>query len=149
MNMKGSIPFSWENKPGVRKGNHHENVAVERWRPAVQDNSSTKERRLPPPPFETSNKTTCHDLGLPLPPCVFQHNLRSGSRRSKDGDDPFLMAYKECTKSNKKGSLMGKKSFIRSCKYSSNVRDDSIVRVSQIPMSNSEGKRFEGFKNKD
>ncbi|KAK1437107.1 hypothetical protein QVD17_02892 [Tagetes erecta] len=136
MNMQGNVPFSWENKPGVRKGDNRENLAKEGWRKVVQDESAAKAGRLPPPPCENSNKTTCHDLGLPLPPCVFQPNLRSGSRRSKDGDDPFLMAYKECTKSKKKGGLVKKKYFLGSCKHSCSVRDDSIVRVSHVPMSN-------------
>ncbi|KAI3732959.1 hypothetical protein L1987_64172 [Smallanthus sonchifolius] len=140
MNTQGNIPFSWENKPGVRKSRRQDDLAKEPegWiRVAVHDNSSAKETRLPPPPCEhTSNKTTSRDLGLPLPPCVFQPNyLRSGSRRSNDGDDPFLMAYKECTKSSKNGTLIRKKPFLGSCKYSCSVRDDSIVRVSQIPMS--------------
>lgn len=158
----GNIPFSWENRPGVRKDGQDSlagerwNVAVqdnsstgEGWRVAVQDNSSAPEGRrkisLPPPPCENSNKAIYHDIGLPLPPCAFQPPLKSSSRRSKD-DDPFLMAYKECTKSNKKGTLTRKNSFLGSCKYTCSVRDDSIVRLSHIPMSNSDGKRSEGVK---
>ncbi|KAI3736514.1 hypothetical protein L2E82_26322 [Cichorium intybus] len=168
---QGNIPFSWENRPGVRKdgqenvvgrGRRKEvHVSKEGRRKEVYDSWATKEGRmkeehdtkeerrklsLPPPPCEHSNKAARHDIGLPLPPCTFQPPLRSLSRRSKD-DDPFLMAYKECTKSNKKGTLMRTNSFLGSCKYSCSVRDDSIVRVSHIPpMSNSDRKRFEGVK---
>lgn len=152
---QGNIPFSWENKPGVRKDGQ-KNLDGEEWVVVVQNNSSTKEGKLPPPPSEKSNKAIFHDIGLPLPPCAFQPPLRSNSRRSKDlrsssrrskDDDPFLMAYKECTKSNKKGNLMRSNSFLGSCKHSCSVRDDSIVKVSHISSSNSDQKRFEGVKN--
>ncbi|MFS7978003.1 hypothetical protein Hanom_Chr10g00910581 [Helianthus anomalus] len=160
MNTQGNIPFTWENRPGVRKDysstkegrlppppcKDHDNFSTrEGRRVSLHDNSSTKEGRLPPPPYENLNKATCQDLGLPLPPCVFQPRLKSSlSRRSNKDDDPFLMAYKECTKSHKKSSLMRKNSLFGSCKYSCNLRDDSIVRVSQIPVSNtnSDGKRL-------
>ncbi|KAI3685867.1 hypothetical protein L6452_35128 [Arctium lappa] len=128
---QGNIPFSWENRPGVRKDN------------IFAGEERRKQLHLPPPPCEKA--ATCDDDhigGLPLPPCAFQPPLRSSSsRRSKD-DDPFLIAYKECTKSNKKGPLMRKNSFLGSCKHSCTVRDDSIVRVSHIPTSNPDRRRI-------
>ncbi|KAI3760722.1 hypothetical protein L1987_51121 [Smallanthus sonchifolius] len=100
MNTPANIPFSWENTPGVRKDPCHENLAGDRWRVAVHDNSSTGERRR----VGIHDNSSTEEGRLPPPPCVSQPRLRSSSRRSKD-DDPFLMAYKECTKSNKKVSL--------------------------------------------
>lgn len=143
---QGSIPFSWENRPGVCKDGQdnlamasrsvveHDNFYTkDETRVSLHRNSSTKEGN--------TDKAISHDIGLPLPPCAFhQPSLKSSSRRIKD-DDPFLMAYKECTKSNKKGTLTRKNSLLGSCKLSCNVRDDSIVRVSHVPMSNSDRKR--------
>ncbi|KVH98728.1 hypothetical protein Ccrd_023045 [Cynara cardunculus var. scolymus] len=149
--MEGNIPFSWENKPGIRKDKI---FAGEGRGKVVQDISSTTQGRrklpLPPLPCENSDKATCvddddHHIRIPLPPCAFPPPSRSSSRRSK-ADDPFLIAYKECTKSNKKGTLMRKNSFLASCKHSCSVRDDSIVRVSHIPTSNADRKRLEGVK---
>ncbi|KAI3806653.1 hypothetical protein L1987_22565 [Smallanthus sonchifolius] len=132
----------------------HDSSSSLRWRLTVHENSSTREGRRvavhDSSSTEEGRSVSVHDSSsteegrLPPPPCVFQPRIRSSSRRSKD-DDPFLMAYKECTKSNKKGTLMRKTSIFGSCKYYCSVRDESIVRVSQIPMSNSDGKRFQGF----
>lgn len=114
----------------------HDNFYTEdETRVSLHRNSSTKEGN--------TNKAISHDMGLPLPPCAFrQPSLKSSSRRIKD-DDPFLMAYKKCTKSNKQGTLTRKNSFLGSCKVSCSVRDDSIVRVSHVPLSNSDRKRFD------
>ncbi|KAL4585044.1 hypothetical protein LXL04_009657 [Taraxacum kok-saghyz] len=156
--FQGNIPYSWENRPGVRKetlagGGRRKDVQNKEGRRKEEEHEhehDTKEKSrkvsLPPPPCENSNKAACHDIDLPLPPCTFQPPMRSLSRKCKD-DDPFLIAYKECTKSNKKGTLMRNNSFLGSCKYSCSVRDDSIVRVSHIPpMSNLDRKSFQGGK---
>ncbi|GJU62487.1 hypothetical protein Tco_1244322 [Tanacetum coccineum] len=146
---QGSIPFSWENRPGVCKDGQ-QNLAMESRSVVVHDNSHTKDemrvslhRNSSTKEGNTNKTIISHDIGLPLPPCAFhQPSLKSSSRRIKD-DDPFLMAYKECTKSNKKGTLTRKNSLLGSCKLSCSVRDDSIVRVSNVPMSNSDRKRFD------
>ncbi|GJX46143.1 glycine-rich protein [Tanacetum coccineum] len=108
---QGSIPFSWENRPGVCKDGQ-QNLAMESRSVVVHDNSHTKDemrvslhRNSSTKEGNTNKTIISHDIGLPLPPCAFhQPSLKSSSRRIKD-DDPFLMAYKECTKSNKKGKL--------------------------------------------
>ncbi|GMH13651.1 hypothetical protein Nepgr_015492 [Nepenthes gracilis] len=61
-------------------------------------------RDLPPPPCCRLQKAKVHDLQIPLPPCIFQPSLTRYSGISwcfwKKEKDPFLAAYKECTKSN-------------------------------------------------
>ncbi|GMJ15261.1 hypothetical protein HRI_005195300 [Hibiscus trionum] len=129
---QGKVPFSWENKPGVCK---------ETSQPQVFEQDYTLQKLPPPPCRSESGKISVHDIEIPLPPCVFQPPLRTCSRRSlkKTDDDPFLAAYKECTKKGKKHgghALFGlNKCFSGfSCKRSCSVRDDNIVRVSQIPL---------------
>ncbi|KAK8625912.1 hypothetical protein V6N13_057069 [Hibiscus sabdariffa] len=113
------MALSWENKPAICK----ETGQLE----------DCRMQKLPPPPCGSeSGKIWLHDIGIPLPPCVFQPPC---SRRSlkKTEVDPFLAAYKECTKSTKKyGGLKGFFSF--SCTRSCSVRDDNIIRVSQLPL---------------
>lgn len=134
-----NIPFSWENEPGVSKA-----VA------APHD----RHRKLPLPPCPAENsRVSYHDLQIPLPPCAFQPPLRSSSKKGikKNIDDPFLIAYKEVTKSthNHKGKSSGAKKgdqrfggvmknvSIFSCKSSCGVADDNLVRLSQLPISRS------------
>ncbi|PQP93470.1 pre-mRNA-processing protein 40A isoform X1 [Prunus yedoensis var. nudiflora] len=130
----GKVPFSWENKPGVSK--------------ATQPPHPYRE--LPPPPCpcgEAPPKLSLQDFHLPLPPCTFQPLSRSSSTKAfRKHEDPFLVAFQECTKppegkakdkttsSNKYrfrselGSWFG---FGLSCKQSSSVRDDSLsARIS-------------------
>lgn len=132
-----NIPFSWENEPGVSKAaapphdqnHHHEHAAPP---------------KLPPPPCPPeSSRVSYHDLQIPLPPCAFQPPSRSSSKKGvkKMDDDPFLIAYREVTKSTRKGkggSVMKKNMSIFSCKQSScSVAEDSVVRFSQLPISKS------------
>ncbi|XP_039009757.1 uncharacterized protein LOC120138323 [Hibiscus syriacus] len=124
------VPFSWENKPGICKETGQLQVFEE----------DCSLQKLPPPPCRSeSGNISMHDIEIPLPPCVFQPPLRTSSGRSlkKTENDPFLAAYKECTKSTKKGKKDGsglKRLFSFSCKRSCSVRDDNIVRVSQLPL---------------
>ncbi|OAY51045.1 hypothetical protein MANES_05G183500v8 [Manihot esculenta] len=136
---KGNVPFSWEKKPGVSK-------AI-----SQMFHSEADFVKLPPPPCLIENQSparvSTHDIQIPLPPCTFQPPSRSSSRKGglKKQEDPFLAAYKECTKStsdsNKKtgGKLcrnvgLRKGMFSLSCKNSCSVRDDNLVRVShQVP----------------
>lgn len=133
-----NIPFSWENEPGVSKA-------------AAAAAPNQLEGPLPPPPSKkSSTRATYHDMQIPLPPCAFQPPLRSSSKKGlKKTDDPFLIAYKEVTKSTKKGKFSGteeskgdqirfgimKNISIFSCKQSSCGVDDSVVRLSQLPIS--------------
>lgn len=123
-----NIPFSWENEPGVSKA-------------AAPPHAPPK---LPPPPCPPeSSRVSYHDLQIPLPPCAFQPPSRSSSKKGvkKMDDDPFLIAYREVTKSTRKGkggSVTKKNLSIFSCKQSScSVAEDSVVRFSHLPISKS------------
>ncbi|GFQ00903.1 hypothetical protein PHJA_002234200 [Phtheirospermum japonicum] len=139
VHSQGNIAFSWENKPGVSKvtrQDHHHNRAP---------------RKLPPPPCPPVNaRVWVPDLQIPLPPCPFQPPPRRSSRKGlKKMDDPFLIAYKEVTKSTKKGKSLGgnkgdqehgvmKNMSIFSCKQSSCIVDEnSTIRLSQHSISRS------------
>ncbi|KAF3663018.1 putative phytosulfokines 3-like [Capsicum annuum] len=99
-------------------------------------------------------------MKIPPPPCYYERPprlIRSSSRRGfkKQDDDPFYIAYKECTKTSRKGKVVddfrnddcfvGMKmnknymSSLFSCKHSCGVRDDSVVMInlSHIPISRS------------
>lgn len=142
----GNVPFSWEKKPGESKA-----VA------AQTDNHHVPPPKLPPPPCPS--RVSVSDIQIPLPPCAFPS--RSNSKRGlKKMDDPFLIAYKEVTKSTKKGkalyggnsnnnSKLGdqaglgliKSMSIFSCKQSSpssHVAENSVVRLSKLPISRSQ-----------
>ncbi|OMO70852.1 hypothetical protein COLO4_28461 [Corchorus olitorius] len=139
VHSQGNVPFSWENKPGVCK---------------MTSQDCLKEdfflQKLPPPPCppetaRVSISNSIQDNKIPPPPGAFQPPSRSSSRRGlKKSDDPFLAAYKECTKSTNKGKLaknvngggsgnLKKGVFSFSCKQSCSVRDDNLVRISQLP----------------
>ncbi|KAF6136900.1 hypothetical protein GIB67_018939 [Kingdonia uniflora] len=125
------IAFSWENKLGVMNTNQEDLVDIDKPLP------------LPPPPFlRDSPKVVGHrkfrDLLIARPPS------RNSSRKAVtkgDQDDPFLAAYKECTKSvklskdRKKGSAPWKErnGSIFSCKHSCGIKEDNLVRVSHGP----------------
>ncbi|KAM2593080.1 hypothetical protein TB1_042284 [Malus domestica] len=132
-----NVPFSWENKPGVSKLSHR------------QTHRDRKDYLPPPPcPYEPSSKLSFHDFQLPLPPCTFQQPLSRSSSSKALRDDPFLVAFQECTKPGPKDkgktSSLPRKYGVRSgfgrwfgfgfsCKRSSSVRDYSLVRVSRLP----------------
>lgn len=83
-----SVPFAWENEPGVSKVMANEK---QEWR--------SLSLRLPPPPCpQGSARFSVHDdIQIPLPPCAFQPPSRSSSKKGLD-EDPFFAAFKECTK---------------------------------------------------
>src|ERR1044072_2842794 len=105
---QGSIPFSWEDKPGVCKTP----LAITKKPPFT----------LPPPPpthlnISRKKNLEIQDKKIPLPPFLSQPPLRSTSGKGfRWQEDPFLVAYKECTKiergckivdKNKKGHVVG------------------------------------------
>ncbi|PIN11612.1 hypothetical protein CDL12_15797 [Handroanthus impetiginosus] len=104
---------------------------------------SASRPKLPPPPCPPENsRVSFRDLQIPLPPCAFQPPSRSSSKKGlKKIDDPFWIAYKEVTKSTRKGGQglgLTKNMSIFSCKKSScSVAEDSVVRLSQLPISRS------------
>ncbi|KAL9666292.1 hypothetical protein QQ045_000620 [Rhodiola kirilowii] len=159
--QRTTVAFSWENKPGVSKvvatdeeeredGGGYKIVAINKL-------------PLPPCPSDKPNKFKLHQgepLHVPLPPSAFdQRPLRSLSKRGfKIEDDPFLMAYKECTKSSRSqrkssSSWSSKSSHVKtllgyfSCKASSrSVRDGSTVRSPQPIPSPSDIDELDAYK---
>ncbi|KAJ0086508.1 hypothetical protein Patl1_08784 [Pistacia atlantica] len=133
-----SVPFSWENEPGVSKVITNEE---QQWR--------SLSLRLPPPPCpKDSARFTVHDIQIPLPPCAFQPPSRSSSKKGLD-QDPFFVAFKECTKTSTtttKSKLLPK--LISSnrkrgifnffCTRSCSVIDDNLMKISQLPCKKDE-----------
>lgn len=141
------ITFSWEKKPGVSKeiDSHGENL--------IQiEHDQFLPKLLPPPPIcSTEVRNPVHDFQIPLPPCAFQPPYyRTSSKKGLwvQDEDPFLAAYKECTKnqksakrnrkltkagsSNSESRLKKCMSFF-SCKRSCSVRDNNLVRITHFP----------------
>ncbi|KAK7383250.1 hypothetical protein VNO78_28924 [Psophocarpus tetragonolobus] len=140
------ITFSWEKKPGVSKVSstpHGENQV-----PKQQEFLE----KLPPPPCtpeEANHKNPLLDYQIPLPPCAFQPPYyRTSSKRGLwvQSKDPFLAAFKECTK-NQKGAKVNKKLikdgiesrvrksisfFSISCTRSCTVHDTNLVTISHL-----------------
>lgn len=136
---KGQVPFAWENKPGIRKEDTN--------RGANEDDNKGKrggKMKLPPPPYlqsESGRASPVNLQNIPLPPCAFQSPIsRSCSKLDayKEEDDPFLIAYRKCINGSGSTKRIHKKRnssvSVLSCKHSCSVRDDSIVRISQLPI---------------
>ncbi|KAK1366939.1 Pre-mRNA-processing protein [Heracleum sosnowskyi] len=132
VHSKGQVPFAWENQPGIRKKDMYRD----------EEAMNGGLMKLPPPPVQQPEgiKAISVDLqNIPLPPCTFLPPIsRNGSKRDVQ-DDPFLAAYNKCTNSREntgRRTPMKKKNgvYILSCKRSCSVRDDSIVRISQLPI---------------
>ncbi|KAM1175025.1 hypothetical protein FF1_027504 [Malus domestica] len=151
-----SIPFSWEAKPGVSKviANQEDNCPAELGFHALSFFSDQGQHSGDSPKPKMLDH---HEIKIPPPPCPI---LRAPSRSSSTKGlrwnteaDPFLLAFKECTKSTstlnydsgKLGSENSKKVFgliprvkksrfsMFSCKSSCDVRDDNLVKLSQLP----------------
>lgn len=136
---QGSVPFSWEDQPGVCKATHQE-CPIDIRLHALKLISS----QSPSAPA----KVSADDIkNIPLPPCPIQPPRRSNSKKQEEVD-PFLVAYKECTKVNVKsgkasseskkgnctlGSKLRKTKSIFSCKNSSEVEQGNILKLSQLP----------------
>lgn len=160
IHSRRTVPtFSWEEKPGISKPKTTKAAEDQEYNRSAA--SEAFEVKLPPPPGPTEKyRASFHEFQIPLPPCAFQppQLIRRNSSRRKN-DDPFLIAYIECTKSSKSiksqklaagdddsaaaagGGLMKKKnmSVFSNCKNSSScsVVDDSIIKISQLPISRS------------
>lgn len=134
VHSQGNVPFSWEKKPGISKETTQTKCLME----------DDFVLRLPPPPVISARLSVHDDLLLPPPPGVLPRSTSAKGLRKHDDEDPFLAAFKECTRSTKKGKSahrFGLRSGLRSlftvapCKSHGNcsVRDDNLVRVSQLP----------------
>ncbi|KAF4375181.1 hypothetical protein F8388_017327 [Cannabis sativa] len=129
---QGSIPFSWEDKPGISK--------VAQQNPRVQALDLTSSPSPSPSISNTNNDLV--KLKIPLPPCPTPSQPPSRSNSAKGlkwQEDPFLLAYKECTKpqkkgNNKKASKVRKTMFMYfSCKSSCDVRNENFVKLPTLP----------------
>ncbi|KAF5747284.1 hypothetical protein HS088_TW05G00004 [Tripterygium wilfordii] len=138
----GSIPFSWEDSPGVSKvithSHHHNNNVHDYETPPCS--IIKKASSIPPPP--------CPSLLMQQPPR--RSRSAKGFGRLWQLEDPFLAAYKECTKrtsttahagdpdhktSSKKSFKSMKSNLVFSCKTTSScdVRNDNLVRLIDLP----------------
>ncbi|KAJ4844201.1 hypothetical protein Tsubulata_000882 [Turnera subulata] len=146
---QGSIPFSWEDSPGISKAaiNHHQDC------PMVV--SPVHSASLSPSSSVPSSMPPVSDVkNIPLPPCTkLEPPRRSISLKGFRWwqEDPFLAAYRECTKdvgncklpSERKksntaaaGSKLTRRSttkFMFSCKNSWDVTEDNFVSLSNLP----------------
>lgn len=115
---KGNVPFSWEEKPGISKKICFQDVQPLPLHSVHEDSEFDDLGKIPPPP-------PCR-----VQPCSLRNASTKGSRCE---EDPFLEAYKECTKSVKKGKLVAKKSklFGFLCKSfdSCEIRDASVFKL--------------------
>ncbi|KAF9678161.1 hypothetical protein SADUNF_Sadunf07G0006100 [Salix dunnii] len=135
---QGSIPFSWEDSPGISKFIHTVDIGL--------NPVSISSPILIPHDSDTSCKVILgsHGMKIPLPPRA-SANIEP-PRRSKSlkgfrwwQEDPFLAAYKECTKDARNGRLSSeskkqrKSRLIFSCKNSCDVQDDNLVMLANFP----------------
>ncbi|KAJ8765594.1 hypothetical protein K2173_014716 [Erythroxylum novogranatense] len=151
VNSQGSIPFSWEDSPGVSKLTmiHPVPIDVDLHGVGVisapQLPKSPSSRRV----FESFPQVSSEEeKRIPLPPCPKpQAPCRSSSLKGFKWwqEDPFFAAYKECTKNVKSRKLTGenktrtvvsktkkgKLSF--SCKNSCDVQENNMVRLPNLP----------------
>lgn len=140
---QGSIPFSWEDKPGISKVTNQAEYPLD-YRVEALDLTSSSSSLLSNGSKVSSSYS---DLKIPLPPCpISQPPSRSSSAKGlKWQEDPFLMAYKECTKppkkgkppsdkQNKKGSKGRRSMFMYfSCKNSCEVSNENLVKLPRLP----------------
>ncbi|KAK3231189.1 hypothetical protein Dsin_003070 [Dipteronia sinensis] len=140
------VHFSWENEPGVSKTLNQ----------GSPNDGRYPLKLLPPPPClksENARVSVHHDMKIPLPPS--RSFSRKSSSRKEQLEDPFMVALKECTKSNtqkghksyeKNGHVVSawlkkkQKGFFNfSCKHSCSVVDDKFVNKNyQLPLKKNE-----------
>ncbi|KAE8695973.1 Detected protein of unknown function [Hibiscus syriacus] len=118
---QGNVPFSWEDKPGVSKSSKVSYCPIGVGSYALTSKILVHEEKVPPPP--------------PFSKQPFLKRSASVKALRWPERDPFLAAYIECTKSggNDKLSSEIRKKISVSCRESSDVRDDKLVRFSNLP----------------
>ncbi|KAE8000014.1 hypothetical protein FH972_004386 [Carpinus fangiana] len=130
VDSQGSVPFSWEDQPGVCKATHHQECPIDIRLHALKLTSS-----------QSPIASTPAKKNIPPPPCPIQPPRRSNSKKQEEVD-PFLVAYNQCTKvvksESKKanctlGSKLRKTKSIFSCKNSCEVEQGNILKLSQLP----------------
>ncbi|KAL4644562.1 hypothetical protein ACB092_02G173600 [Castanea dentata] len=143
---QGSIPFSWEDKPGICKVNTECPTDIRVRLHALKLKSS----QSPPAPYISDSitaKVSGQDNKIPPPPCPQLQSLRRSTsvKRHRWQEDPFLVAYKECTKSTVENgkvpsaskkvveSRLRKTKSIFSCKNSCEVQEDNTLKFSKLP----------------
>ncbi|KAG6705342.1 hypothetical protein I3842_07G174200 [Carya illinoinensis] len=136
---KLNVPFSWEVKPGVCKVTDQASGSV------MGDFSLELPR---PPPCSLSSTGMDGFSCRPSSPCLrsllqpWKSSFRMGVRKDPDVD-PFLAAYKRCTKNSsthkssgneKDVGFIGKRKIKHylSCKHSCTTRKDNLVRISRL-----------------
>lgn len=101
-----NVPFSWEYKPGLSKVTTHHHATK-------HANATTTKLVLQPPPCSLygitgSSRSDHNTQNIPLGLCAFQSTLlrinssfrmESTHHHHKVEEDPFVEAYKKCTKS--------------------------------------------------
>ncbi|KAI4315098.1 hypothetical protein L6164_027944 [Bauhinia variegata] len=142
---QGSIPFSWEDKPGVSKTPNHD-YSIHIGIGSVDAKNERSKSSTFQPQAAAAAGPAIEESKIPLPPCPLQ--MQAAPRRSILGkgfkwqqEDPFLVAYKECTKDVKpKNKALGsayyklrKSKSILSCKSSTDAKDDHFVKLSRLP----------------
>lgn len=159
----GNVPFAWEKKPGVSKETSQQKLITTKFLDLDHhdhDHHQGFALNLLPPPPRPDLRDRPRILRVPPPPGNITHRVlyrsfpAKGSIRNKqDDEDPFFVAFKECTKSGtvKRGNnnnntnrssttskklVSGLRSFfaVEPCKSleSCAVRDGNLVRVSHM-----------------
>lgn len=137
--QRSSVPFSWEDEPGVAKGTTNEE----------QEWPSRSLRLLPPPPCpKDTARVSLHPIQIPLPPCAFRPAPSRSYFKKGLQQDPFFVAFTECTKTTTttKSKLLPKSTssnnkkgiFNFSCRHSCSVVDDNLVKISRLPSKKDE-----------
>ncbi|KAH1082499.1 hypothetical protein J1N35_022260 [Gossypium stocksii] len=146
--MERSIPFSWEDKPEVSRSKPKVNYYDQDCPIGLGFYDLNQKNYVSDP--SGSSSISVHEKKVPPPPPLSVQ--LKGSPYRKGGlkwwqEDPFLLAYKECTKSggNMKhlsseakestdsSELSWKKKITFSCKKSCDVSNDNLVRLSNLP----------------
>lgn len=147
VHSQGSIPFSWEDKPGICKVNTECPTDIRVRLHALKLKSSQSPATPRISDSTTTAKVSAQDIKIPLPPCPRLQPLRRSSsvKGNRWQEDPFLVAYRECTKSpvesskvpsaSKKvvESRLRKTKSIFSCKNSCEIQEDNTLKFFKLP----------------